>query len=303
MAVPATLQVKNTFLDMSNEPARHFRKLRTCPSSILAAVERLQVEAQESSRSLLSAASTEDFDDLSAEAAVSDDDFVVITPSERSFEVAHWSRPSTVLQSLASEYSEDSRVKEAFCDTPSERSVEVAKWSYPPGLVLTEALKSMESDTLSECKVEVAQCMGPPGLALPQALGSMEVDEPQVQDVVCDTPSERSFPQAGDVDFLFDEVHCLETQVMPEPAAAVLSVGSLLHAVGGCRPCAWFWKLGGCSKKESCAHCHLCLPGALEKHTAARRRARMLKRQQERNQTRRRAPACGTPARLTARCV
>ena len=42
------------------------------------------------------------------------------------------------------------------------------------------------------------------------------------------------------------------------------SIGSKLHAQGGCKPCAWFWRPGGCHRGDDCKHCHLCPPGALQ---------------------------------------
>mmetsp|Transcript_82138 Transcript_82138/g.129371 ORF Transcript_82138/g.129371 Transcript_82138/m.129371 type:complete len:212 (-) Transcript_82138:54-689(-) len=36
------------------------------------------------------------------------------------------------------------------------------------------------------------------------------------------------------------------------------SAGSKLHGTGKCRPCAWFWKPGGCRNGADCCHCHLC---------------------------------------------
>jgi hypothetical protein len=36
------------------------------------------------------------------------------------------------------------------------------------------------------------------------------------------------------------------------------SVGSEQHAEGMCKPCAWFWKPGSCSKGRTCEYCHLC---------------------------------------------
>lgn len=47
------------------------------------------------------------------------------------------------------------------------------------------------------------------------------------------------------------------TQVLP-------SRGSALHASGTCRPCAWFWRPGGCQNAEECSHCHLCENGELK---------------------------------------
>eukprot|EP00438_Fugacium_kawagutii_P002344 Skav219221 [mRNA] locus=scaffold1015:106809:107483:+ [translate_table: standard] len=43
------------------------------------------------------------------------------------------------------------------------------------------------------------------------------------------------------------------------------SVGAARHAQGDCKPCAWFWRPGGCTRGEACRHCHLCPPGALQK--------------------------------------
>jgi len=65
---------------------------------------------------------------------------------------------------------------------------------------------------------------------------------------------------------------------LPRPQIAPLelrtpevSVGSLLHETGGCKPCAWFWRLQGCDNGSECRHCHLCSAGELK----ARRKARI----------------------------
>jgi len=53
------------------------------------------------------------------------------------------------------------------------------------------------------------------------------------------------------------------------------SEGAEGHDIGECRPCAWNWKDGGCSKGASCEYCHLCLEGVLEakrKQTIRQRR-------------------------------
>mmetsp|Transcript_109337 Transcript_109337/g.172305 ORF Transcript_109337/g.172305 Transcript_109337/m.172305 type:complete len:394 (+) Transcript_109337:42-1223(+) len=50
------------------------------------------------------------------------------------------------------------------------------------------------------------------------------------------------------------------------------SHGSLLHDVGQCRPCAWFWKAPGCQNGRDCCHCHLCPPGELK----ARKKAKII---------------------------
>lgn len=48
------------------------------------------------------------------------------------------------------------------------------------------------------------------------------------------------------------------------------SSGSALHALGKCKPCAWFWKPGGCSNGKECCHCHLCPRGELKDRRKAK---------------------------------
>jgi len=48
------------------------------------------------------------------------------------------------------------------------------------------------------------------------------------------------------------------------------SKGSALHDAGGCQPCAWFWKPGGCKNDQECSRCHACPEGELK----VRRRAK-----------------------------
>jgi hypothetical protein len=42
------------------------------------------------------------------------------------------------------------------------------------------------------------------------------------------------------------------------------SEGSVLHGIGQCRPCAWYWKPQGCANGNNCRHCHLCPEGELK---------------------------------------
>eukprot|EP00931_Biecheleriopsis_adriatica_P062650 TRINITY_DN377_c0_g1_i8.p1 TRINITY_DN377_c0_g1~~TRINITY_DN377_c0_g1_i8.p1 ORF type:complete len:390 (+),score=95.41 TRINITY_DN377_c0_g1_i8:72-1241(+) len=51
----------------------------------------------------------------------------------------------------------------------------------------------------------------------------------------------------------------------PCHAEGEASVGSAEHASGQCRPCAFFWKPGGCENGKDCLHCHLCAPGELQR--------------------------------------
>jgi len=60
------------------------------------------------------------------------------------------------------------------------------------------------------------------------------------------------------------------------PPPGVPSHGSVFHATSSCRPCAWFWKNGGCQNGQDCLHCHLCQPGAVRE---SKREKRSLKAQ------------------------
>jgi len=42
------------------------------------------------------------------------------------------------------------------------------------------------------------------------------------------------------------------------------SLGSALHAMGTCQPCAWFWKPGGCQNGKDCLRCHSCPEGEVK---------------------------------------
>ena len=44
----------------------------------------------------------------------------------------------------------------------------------------------------------------------------------------------------------------------PGPKKVLPSVGSAMHELGTCKPCAWFWKTQGCKNGRDCLHCHLC---------------------------------------------
>eukprot|EP00438_Fugacium_kawagutii_P018693 Skav214157 [mRNA] locus=scaffold945:90095:90640:- [translate_table: standard] len=59
----------------------------------------------------------------------------------------------------------------------------------------------------------------------------------------------------------------------PGDGCARWSVGSALHSQGGCKPCTWFWRPGGCTRGEACHHCHQCPRGALQKQ---KRKNRMI---------------------------
>mmetsp|Transcript_63546 Transcript_63546/g.98896 ORF Transcript_63546/g.98896 Transcript_63546/m.98896 type:complete len:588 (-) Transcript_63546:110-1873(-) len=58
-----------------------------------------------------------------------------------------------------------------------------------------------------------------------------------------------------------------------EVQANLPSVGSGLHALGKCKPCAWHWKPGGCTNGKECCHCHICPSGELKGRRKAKETA------------------------------
>lgn len=67
------------------------------------------------------------------------------------------------------------------------------------------------------------------------------------------------------------EMEGVESLTPAEKTCSYASLGSINHANGGCKPCAWFWKAVGCSKGKDCIYCHSCLEGELKN----RRKAKM----------------------------
>merc|ERR1712232_375000 len=55
------------------------------------------------------------------------------------------------------------------------------------------------------------------------------------------------------------------------PADGLPSVGSMFHASGTCKPCAWFWKPASCQNGKNCQHCHLCPEGELKDRKRAKK--------------------------------
>mmetsp|Transcript_16864 Transcript_16864/g.39188 ORF Transcript_16864/g.39188 Transcript_16864/m.39188 type:complete len:228 (+) Transcript_16864:52-735(+) len=58
---------------------------------------------------------------------------------------------------------------------------------------------------------------------------------------------------------------------LPAACDRFASVGSVLHDVGGCRPCAWFWRGIGCRDGQACRYCHRCGPGEFQIRAQLRR--------------------------------
>jgi len=65
---------------------------------------------------------------------------------------------------------------------------------------------------------------------------------------------------------------------IPFEEHASFSAGSNCHDSGGCKPCAWYWKPGGCRNEEQCGYCHLCPVDEIKK----RKRAKLTKMRHER---------------------
>jgi len=88
---------------------------------------------------------------------------------------------------------------------------------------------------------------------------------------------EESSQSHGPMGFLVrSSVHCPEAESRSPPGLAppegLPSHGSVRHHLGTCRPCGWFWKVGGCQNGQDCEHCHLCLEGAAKHHKKDKRR-------------------------------
>lgn len=66
------------------------------------------------------------------------------------------------------------------------------------------------------------------------------------------------------------DVLAMEPLYIKVPSKAQ-SVGSYVHGMGQCRPCAWVYKdAAGCRNSASCRYCHLCPPGELKRRKRAK---------------------------------
>jgi len=59
----------------------------------------------------------------------------------------------------------------------------------------------------------------------------------------------------------------------------VMSMGSVGHALGKCKPCAFFHKEQGCQDGEACNFCHLCKPGEKKRRQKEKFEAMRLRRE------------------------
>lgn len=61
------------------------------------------------------------------------------------------------------------------------------------------------------------------------------------------------------VEPVFDEIAVQRAPILG--SLEMPTVGSMGHATGDCKPCAFFWKVG-CTNGTECVYCHLCDSGA-----------------------------------------
>jgi len=71
----------------------------------------------------------------------------------------------------------------------------------------------------------------------------------------------------------------------PASTDASESIGSAGHITGTCRPCAWWWKPGGCFKGRTCEYCHLCDESTLHAWVAQRTRQQRVRRRAQKSDT------------------
>jgi len=50
----------------------------------------------------------------------------------------------------------------------------------------------------------------------------------------------------------------------PLPIGSQSCEKMMLHSLGKCRPCAWFWKAAGCQNGMDCSYCHFCPAGEIK---------------------------------------
>jgi len=80
-----------------------------------------------------------------------------------------------------------------------------------------------------------------------------------------DSESYREMKRSASEPHLYEFQSCT-TRPRAESSSSVqslaigsqVSIGSVDHKNGNCRPCAWFWKGLGCKNGSQCRHCHLC---------------------------------------------
>jgi hypothetical protein len=110
----------------------------------------------------------------------------------------------------------------------------------------------------------------PPGLSLPEA------PSPPLALSLPDDPWKAPAMDTDTETGLFPETDVATTQHESElrTSSDYISIGSSLHLSGGCKPCAFFHKPGGCHNGEKCTHCHLCPAGEIASRRSRARATR-----------------------------
>jgi len=134
-----------------------------------------------------------------------------------------------------------------------------------------------DSDEEAEDGLPMVATKSCPAVRMPASLWICEPTTQQQHDAVLTQheqhPPVPSCPSMGPQVMrpLQRDVAAQADTVMPlavrQPA---MSVGSVLHEAGQCKPCAWFWRPQGCENGAECRHCHLCGAGEIK----ARRKAK-----------------------------
>merc|ERR1712048_554251 len=108
--------------------------------------------------------------------------------------------------------------------------------------------------------------------------GRQEVVEERMQDWSYESSDTMGINASAGVVFApnFMGIPITHAQVLSappglEPPPGAPSHGSVLHDLGACKPCAWFWKKSGCQNGTECMHCHKCS----EKEIKARRKTKV----------------------------
>lgn len=93
------------------------------------------------------------------------------------------------------------------------------------------------------------------------------------QESTTGTSSDRELTSCTDQDD-FSAGEAQSSPTLTSHAAVVAgtpNAGSILHGMGNCHPCAWFWKSVGCQNDQQCRYCHLCPEDTLK----ARKKSKM----------------------------
>jgi len=143
--------------------------------------------------------------------------------------------------------------------------VTVHKASSSPASEQSPAKKSPQAAPQHRLQ-EFLQGNAPCSMVPEQGQGGSEDDEEEDSDLNSDDSQGEGGANAGPPSSKY---------VGLDVRSPTQSVGSELHGVGECAPCAWYWKTVGCTGGASCKFCHMCGPGVFQLKTAIRRAERV----------------------------